>query len=150
MLYWYTRNSTLYSALRKDGDSTWLKTYQRFYSLMETSSEGTNNGKLQNAYSTYLDEAGFDNATLIYNSTATWNSMYIEVSDDYPFHFVVQDHYLYKDHSVLGVGYDEYNHGTLAKSRYIRVADGWTSSCDRYIHTREGVGQIRMVSVRPQ
>lgn len=150
MYYWYNRNSSTYSALRKDSDNTWLATFKNYHSLMETTAtNGTYNSKLQNAYSTYLKNAGFNNSTVTYSSSASWNTMKTELDGNYPFHLIVQGHYFYGDHSIVGLGYEEYKHSALTYSRYIRVADGWSSSSGRFVHTSVGNSAIRMVKVRP-
>jgi hypothetical protein len=148
MLYWYNRSSSAYSSLRKNGDSSWNDTFTEYYSLMGTTSTGTPNANLQSAYNTYLTNAGFS-PTVSYHSSASWSNMKGEIDAGFPFHMVVQGHYLYGDHSVVGLGYVQYKYGLLSYSRYIRVADGWTSSAGRFIHTTVGNSAVRMVKVHP-
>lgn len=149
MYYWYNRSSSAYSALRKDGDSTWNATFNRFHSLMGTTdNNGTPNANLKDAYTTYYKDAGFS-PSVTYYSSAAWSNMKTELDNNYPFHIIVQGHYMYGNHSMVAVGYEEYKHSTLSYSRYIRVVDGWISSSGRFIHTSVGSDQVRMVKVRP-
>lgn len=151
MLYWYKKNSLTYGSLRKNGDSTWNDTFVEYHRLMgTTSTNGTLNNKLKSAYITYLSNAGFS-PTVTYYSSASWNNIKTEIDANYPFHLVVQGHYKYGDHSLVGLGYMQYRYETYNTlySRYIRVADGFVSSSSRFIHTTIGSTMIRMVKVRP-
>lgn len=149
MYYWYNRSSSTYGSLRKDNDSTWVATFNRFHALMGTTDTGgTLNANLKDAYITYYEDAGF-NPSVTYYSSASWNNMKIEIDNNYPFHMMVQGHYYYGNHSIVGVGYEEYKHSTFSYSRYIRVVDGWTSSSGRFVHTSVGSDEVRMVKVRP-
>ena len=57
-----------------------------------------------------------------------------------PFIFGVVDHGTYEDHAVLALGYMEFEYKSKQKilngrySRYLRVADGWSSTPNRFIH----------------
>lgn len=149
MYYWYNRSSSTYGKLRKDGDSTWKATFNRFHSLMGTTDgSGTPNANLKAAYTTYYKDAGFS-PSVTYYSSASWSNMETEIDNNYPFHMIVQGHYYYGNHSIVGIGYEEYKHSTFSYSRYIRVVDGWTSSTGRFVHTSVGSSQVRMVKVRP-
>ncbi len=148
MLYWYGRNNSTYSSLRKNGDATWTDTFIELYSLMGTSCGGTPNSNLKAAYKTYLINAGFS-PIVTYYSTASWSNMKSEIDANYPFHMVIQNHYLYGNHSVVGLGYVQYKYGLASYSRYIRIADGWTTSSGRFVHTTVGNDKIRMVKVHP-
>lgn len=149
MYYWYNRNSYTYGNLRRDNDSTWNATFSRLHSLMGTNDTSwTPNANLKEAYKTYYEDAGFS-PTVTFYSSASWNNMKTEIDNNFPFHMIVQGHYFYGDHSVVGVGYVDYTYGIFSHSRYIRVVDGWTSSASRFIHTSVGSSQVRMVKVRP-
>ena len=148
MLYWYNRSSYSYGKLRRNNDNTWKDTFERLYSLMGTSGSGTSNANLSNAYTTYYEEAGY-NPFVTYYSTASWDNMKTEIDNEFPFHMIVQGHYYYGDHSIVGVGYEEYKYNIFSYSRYIRIVDGFASSSGRFIHTSVGNSQIRMVRVRP-
>ncbi|MBR3470250.1 MAG: C39 family peptidase [Lachnospiraceae bacterium] len=149
MLYWYVQNSINYGSLCKNNDYTWNDTFVELHTLMGTDdTNGTLNANLQSAYTTYLTNAGFS-PTVTYRSSPGWLQLETEINDGYPFHMVVQGHYYYGNHSVVGLGYIEYKYGLFSYSRYVRVADGWSNSCNRYIHFTTGNSSVQMVQVRP-
>lgn len=53
-----------------------------------------------------------------------------------PCHLILHGHYMYEDHSVLAVGYQQYIYehwyGDTYQT-YIRIADGWTSKASRFV-----------------
>lgn len=64
---------------------------------------------------------------------------------------LLQEHLKYGDHYVLGLGYREfvYNSGN---SRYILLADAWSSSPSRYVHFTVGYaadGEVCAFKIRP-
>lgn len=151
MFYWYSRNSSTYSSLRKN--NSWTSTFAELYSLLKTN-QGADNGTYPsnyvNGYSTYFSNAGFSNAQVYYYPSAYWSNIKNEISADYPFQLDVVSHHLYNTHSVVAIGYKQFKYNASTYSRYIQIADGWSSSSSRYVHTSDGVGSLRMVRTRPQ
>ncbi len=72
--------------------------------------------------------------------------------------FCLYDHYLYGDHAVLALGYMEFEYkkvqsATKSKySRYLRIADGWSSSPNRFVHVKVGhkASDRGMITVHPK
>ena len=147
MLYWYSRNNTTYANLRKNNDSTWSATMARFYVLMHTNSTtGTLLSYLAPAYTQYLQEAGFT-PSVQYVSSPSQSAMINEISSYWPFHICVNSHPYYGDHSMAAFGYIRYKYSSGYYSLYIRVADGKSSSANRFVHTATGSTVVRMVKV---
>lgn len=49
---------------------------------------------------------------------------------------MIHHHPVYGYHSVLTVGYVDFTYGAWSdepNSTYIRIADGWTKGCNRYV-----------------
>lgn len=58
--------------------------------------------------------------------------------------FNMHEHYAYGNHCVLALGYVQFEYDkkqfyTDSKySRYLRIADGWTKTADRFVHINVG------------
>lgn len=49
-----------------------------------------------------------------------------------PVHLMLHDHYKYKNHSVIALGYMQFRYDDY-DSIYIRIADGWSRTANRYV-----------------
>lgn len=136
-VYWYNRDKTKYAKLY-DSSKGWKGTYDRFYTLMGTKSTGTSDANIANAYISYFKEKGVSAyVSALVDGTNSGKSI-VSIINNYnaPVHLMLHGHYLYGDHSVIALGYNQYAYkGTLftSYSTYIRIADGWTNYPTRFV-----------------
>lgn len=133
MFYWYNRGTKYKKLLNR----TWKKTFNSLYDYMDTSkSKGTKDNMLATGYKRYLSKKGFNHSVSFHKGTSYGKDLMKDIDKNRPCHLVVHGHYMYGNHSVLAVGYQQFiykhwygnNHET-----YIRIADGWTNKANRYV-----------------
>lgn len=143
--YWYNRSSTKYGNLMYA--NSWNSAFAKMYSYMKTDKYGTTDEDIASGLRKYMNAVNFGNSVVKLLDTPTWADLVGEIeggSNGRPFIFTVANHYLYSDHAVLAVGYSEFEYANTQSatgtthSRYLRIADGWTNSANRYIHYKVG------------
>lgn len=72
------------------------------------------------------------------------------ISYDRPFGLAVYGHQLYKNHMVLGLGWEQFKYSNGYTSLYIRIVDGWSTSPNRFIHHTVGLDSVVMCRAYPQ
>lgn len=149
-LYWTRRNSA-YSNLC---NGTWKNTFNRIYTLMGTTSEGTTwPSPARTGILKYFKERGLSNTEAYYStctSTTNFND-YIkaEINVGRPVLIALWDDAKYGNHTVLGLGYTRYMYNGSYTSHYIRINDGWSSTVNRYVHYETGRASITRIRVIP-
>jgi hypothetical protein len=73
-----------------------------------------------------------------------------EIGAGRPFIVFVKDHYVYKTHIMLGLGYKEWKYSNGYSSVYIRVVDGLSNYANRYINKDIGNKGFGIVKMSPQ
>ncbi len=141
MLYWNTKGPDKYASLKYK--NSWKSTYSKLYSYMKTDKDGTYDKDIRDGIKKYLDLCGFKKSVVKLNTSPDFYDVVYELDNggaSRPFIFGVEDHGTYGEHSLLAIGYMEFEYKTKQKvlngrySRYLRVADGWSSSSDRFVH----------------
>lgn len=159
LLYWYNRSSSKYGNLRYL--NSWDKTFSQMYSLMKTDKNGTYDSDIQNGIKKYLNKVDFGNSTVKLDNDVSWNDCVNEItggSNGYPFILTVEGHYLYGNHAVLALGYMDFKYEkkqtstNSTHSRYLRIADGWNNSANRFIHFTVGhkSSQKTIITMHPK
>jgi hypothetical protein len=144
--YWYTKNFTGYANLYDSNQ--WKTAFVTLYNGMLTTDNGTYIYNAMPAIQNYFTSKGYACSTSwITNPSVT--QVQNEINSGYPFIFNVLGHYYYGNHSVVGVGYQIYTYSTGTKSCYILVADGWTTSVNRYVNLKVGQSYTEIGFVNP-
>ena len=120
-------------------NNSWTTSFELMYDYMDTNvyGTGTTADNLEDGLEAYLTTVGeFDSVSQVSNPSVS--TMITEINNDYPFIFNVYGHNEYGDHSMLSVGYIKFNYYYGITSTYLRVADAWSRSFNRYVHTTEG------------
>jgi hypothetical protein len=156
MRYWYNRDDSTYSGLYLN--NSWDDVFVQLYTDMKVATNDTTySNDFEQAIKDFFDDNASGYSSIdYYSSNVSWSKIETEIDADYPPVLLLQKHELYGDHYVLGLGYKEFFYdGFLWNndySRYIRIADGWTSSPNRYVHFDVGYesgGGIGMCKIRP-
>ena len=142
MLYWNTKGPNKYASLKYK--NSWNSAYSKMYSYMKTKkNNGTYDEDIRDGIKKYLDLFGFKKSVVKLNDSPDFADVVYELDNGgtaRPFIFGVVDHGTYEDHAVLALGYMEFEYKSKQKilngrySRYLRVADGWSSTPNRFIH----------------
>ncbi len=136
-------------------NNDWQLTFNKIKEYFKTNKYGTFMTDVKPGLDKYFKYIGIQDAVTHYygydddyegrpdNDRADWNKMKERIDFGDPFLYGVNSHYLYKNHTVLALGYTEYNYaGTQASgfktSRYLRTADGHSKHSDRYINVQVG------------
>ena len=129
---WYvTYASSKYKSLKY---KTWKDTTYRLYKLMKTNvtKDGTLWDDFDAGVKTYLHAQGFTGAT-----AKTKHTLPKDVIDKLDYNnsilISVVDNRCYGTHTMLALGYMDFGYKGGKHSKYIRVANGWTSKADRFI-----------------
>lgn len=148
---YYTDRKRLKTSLLLN--NSWNDTFNRLKTYFKTVEYGNNAGTDMEDVKPGLDKYfkdinKYDAVTHYYGygwdcDTADWAEMKRRIDLGEPFIYGTSEHYVYKEHGVLAVGYLQYNYSTvqasgLSTSRYLQVADGWTNHADRYININVG------------
>lgn len=123
------------------------ETFKKLHTFLKSTSSGT----LTDYYRTgLLDYASFCNVRAgaeTYRNT-DHKQLKAQLDKVNPAIFNVYGHYIYGGHSMLGLAYEEYKYSsgflglTKTYSVYIRVADGWSRTSNRFVHfTAGGTGR---------
>lgn len=156
-VYW-TRRVSSYSILKIPNQSnSWCSTHSRIYTLMGTNvthGDGTHfpNPALSGLKS-YFRERGLTNTAGWYatcSSTTHFNN-YIksEINVGHPVLLGLWSDKVYKNHSVLALGYERYKYNGVYSSHYVRIADGWATHPNRYIHYETGRSSMMRLKIKP-
>lgn len=125
--YWYRRDSSHFAGLYRN---SWQNVFNTLAEYMETDTEtGTANVNAYNGYRWYFNEAGIRYSLNYYSQINKEQVIVDEINAGYPAHLVLNAHNEYKYHSVLAIGYKQFNYAS-EKSTYIRIADGWGENND--------------------
>jgi hypothetical protein len=134
MFYWYNRG-TYYDRLKYL--TAWYYTFDLIKTYMNTSlTDGTSDSMLVTGYSNFLSFRGYTSSVVFHSGTSSGTALIPEINADRPCHLVVHSHSMYEDHSVLALGYQQfvyYHWYGDSYETYIRIADGWTSSANRFV-----------------
>ena len=146
MVYWANRDKTKYGSLMQDSST---KVFKTLYAGMGSNTAYlTFNSSIKSYFSKYANGCS-TNYTWF---GATWKEIYNGIDENKPVVLLLQNHNVYGDHYVLGVGYEYFKYSNGKESQYIRIADGWSSSC-RYVHYSVGYqsgGKIYLIRVYPK
>lgn len=130
-IYWADKNEAKYGKL-KFWDS-WNESFWYFYSLMETDlTNGTKENKIAGAYQEYFMRMGLSCDANFHEHTNNGQDIVEELDCGRPVHLMLHDHYKYKNHSVIALGYMQFRYDDY-DSIYIRIADGWSRTANRYV-----------------
>ena len=84
----------------------------------------------------YISHHGFSVSAKFHSGTSKGKKIVSVIDGGRPCHLILHGHYMYEDHSVLAVGYQQYIYehwyGDTYQT-YIRIADGWTSKASRFV-----------------
>ena len=130
---WYRNyDKSKYSSLLY---GTWKKTTYKLYDMMKTGESpegGTRWCDIKAGLRNYLSERGFTKSTVaIYNVSS--NYIIKKLFYNRPLIIFVDGNNCYGTHAMLAVGHMDFCYGK-SYSKYIRVADGWSSKANRFIH----------------
>lgn len=140
--YWYYRGkSDLY-----DSTNWWDDEFADMYTLMQTDENGTYVSNIPAAIESFFSARGYS-CDAVNDSWVTWGDITGPVGSDSPFLYHVFGHYIYQNHTVLGVGYKSYYYNITYSSSYIRIADGWTNYANRWVHLVTGLDSKEMTKV---
>lgn len=148
--YWYNRNNSKYASLMR---TSWENSFVILHSLMKTTnSGGTYTKYLASAYQQYFyNYCGLVLSKCQLVSSPTIAQMKQEINEGYPFHICVYNHNVYKNHSMLALGYERYYYrNTGTEECYLRVADGWLPYPTRYVYITDSRISKDMIIVRPR
>lgn len=160
LYYWYNRNKGKYSSMLYQ--NSWGRSFIQLYKYMNTSaSSGTDEKNIATGMKKYLNKVGLKSSSVKWYPTFDFADVVYELDNGKggnPFIFCLYDHYLYGDHAVLALGYMEFEYkkvqsATKSKySRYLRIADGWSSSANRFVHVKVGhkASDRGMITVHPK
>lgn len=140
--WWYNKDKSKYGELY-DGNN-WKTAYKETYNYMETKGSSTRTDKLVSGYKKYFDSKKIKYKTVALDTTVSVNDI---TSQSTPFHYCIYGHYIYKNHSLVGVGYYLFNYRNGYKSIYVRVADGWIRTATRFVHNGVGLNDTDMVKI---
>ena len=117
---------------------TWYGTYNEFYEAMDTndSCQGTYDGSVPYGYDIVFGVADIGCDATLHYGTDEGQKLVKDLDNNRPCHLIMHAHRLYGDHSVLAVGYVDFTYDSIyndPSSTYIRIADGWSTNCDRYV-----------------
>lgn len=87
-------------------------------------------------YDVVFGVAGIRCDTNMHYGTDEGQKLVNDLSNDRPCHLIMHNHRTYGDHSVLAIGYVDFTYDSIyndPSSTYIRIADGWSSTADRYV-----------------
>ena len=126
-------------------NNSWNLTFNRLKSYFKTGvgKEGTYVDDVKPGLDRYFRDINIQDAVTRHYDYAEWAEMKRRIDFGEPFLYSTSKHYVYKNHTVVAVGYMQYNYtqkqaSGLNTSRYLRVADGWTNHADRYINVHVG------------
>ena len=156
--YWFLRNTNKYAPLIRDWQ--WWQIFGNMYIYMKTNDNGTYEVNCYNGLKQYLRVMGLDDSGVKWNAHIDFNDVINQLNNGHggrPFLYFVYDHKLYENHTMLALGYMEFEYNTKQTStkskysRYIRVADGWNNYPDRFVHFKIGqdASQRGMISFKP-
>ena len=129
--YWYLRDPSKYGDLFLN--CSWNDVFWEMYNNMETYARGTKDANVGDGYRLFFYDRGLScSAYLCYGTN---NGIHIaeELDNNRPCHLIVHGHQMYKEHSVVAVGYSQFTYSNGYYSTYIRIADGWTNYPSRYV-----------------
>lgn len=134
LFYWYSRDTKKYKSLL---DTSWSNTFKLMSKYMNTSDKnGTKDANVADGYKKYISHHGFSVSAKFHSGTSKGKKIVSVIDGGRPCHLILHGHYMYEDHSVLAVGYQQYIYehwyGDTYQT-YIRIADGWTSKASRFV-----------------
>lgn len=145
LLKYYMSRQRMKTSLILNND--WNQTFFRLKTYFNTTESGTYMDRVKPGLDRYFNDLGIQDAVTHYygfgEDKADWEEMKRRINLGEPFIYSTSNHYLYKEHGVLAVGYCQYNYrekqsSGLTTSNYLQVADGWTDHADRYINVNVG------------
>lgn len=153
MLYWAGRDDA-YQNLMLD-DDTWQATFKALHAMMfDAEDETTYIGEMATELKNFFKLYGHDmSVSYVLALLMSVNQLKAEIDADCPPIILVNGHNKYGDHYALAIGYIIYLRNDGTQTTYIRLADGHSSSPNRFINYNEGYqlfGGLSMIKVRPQ
>lgn len=117
---------------------SWDGTYNEFYKVMDANEyrPGTYDSCIAYGYDVVFGVAGIRCDTNMHYGTDEGQKLVNDLNNDRPCHLIMHNHRTYGDHSVLAIGYVDFTYDSIyndPSSTYIRIADGWSSTADRYV-----------------
>ena len=152
MIYWYNKNPSKYTTLMR-GDSTWDTTFYDLKSRMHFFNT-TSIVLFSSGVETFMDSYSSNGVTVNWNSSNAdgWTITKTEIgTNKNPIVLLLQKHSEYGDHYVVAFKYLTFVYQNSIYSNYVQIADGRTSSANRYINFTRGFnnGSIYTITVRP-
>lgn len=130
--YWYSRNPEKYASLKQD--PRWTNVHDDFYNLMNThDGSGTSDFSIASAYEDYFNQVGLSCKATLHFTTDFGQKIVDELDNSRPVHLILHDNRTYSEHSVLALGYYQFEYNGSGNSTYIRIADGFSESPNRYV-----------------
>jgi hypothetical protein len=130
--YWYSRNPEKYASLKQD--PRWTNVHDDFYNLMNThDGSGTSDFSIASAYEDYFNQVGLSCKATLHFTTDFGQKIVDELDNSRPVHLILHDNRTYGEHSVLALGYYQFEYNGSGNSTYIRIADGFSESPNRYV-----------------
>ena len=132
-------------------DGTWNNVFDKMYRYMKTNTveNGTHPEDLEDGIKRYLEECGYDVSTG-YDEPIEYDRVYQTIKrQEVPFFMEVWDHYRYKNHTMLGVGFEYYKYRSGDRSLYIEVIDAFQSGAlpRRFVHSEVGSSSTAIIWV---
>lgn len=134
LYYWHTSRGTKYKKLL---NSTWKKTFDKLCSNMGTKKTGgTTAANITSGLNEYLNSKGYGKVSTLHIGTNNGKKLIPAIDENRPCLLMLYDHYLYKNHVVLALGYQDYVYkhwNGNDEEIYIRIMDGWTDKANRFV-----------------
>lgn len=144
--YWFLRNTSKYAPLISNWQ--WWQIFGNMYIYMKTNDgcSGTYPTNIHSGLKRYIRTMGLDDSGVKINFEPKFYDVVNQLDNGHggrPFIYCVYNHHVYSDHAMLALGYVEFEYADTLNnksvySRYIRVADGWSNSPDRFVHFSVG------------
>ena len=126
--------------------SSWQSVFIALHTAMGTSNtSGTADSALAPAYQSVLRSYGYNSATASIQYSASWLQITSAINSN-AVHLALCSSEIYREHSVVGLGYVSFTHSTGWVSKYYKIVDGWTADI-RYVHSSLGIASINLVTV---
>ncbi|MCH5270157.1 MAG: hypothetical protein J1E83_05355 [Lachnospiraceae bacterium] len=122
-VYYYNQGKT---ALRYN---SWETTYTLLYDYMLTTSNGTYVQFIKNGLISYVSDQGYSCSGGLTEVDGMVEMARLEIDAGRPVILGLNGDATYGNHAVVALGYQ-----ILSGVTYFRIADGWGSTADRYIH----------------
>lgn len=97
---------------------------------------GTTAANITSGLNEYLNSKGYGKVATLHIGTNNGKKLIPAIDENRPCLLMLYDHYLYKNHVVLALGYQDYVYkhwNGNDEEIYIRIMDGWTDKANRFV-----------------